>query len=216
MVAAAALRFVPTADAARALLQAAATLLTVLLAQLLHAHLQALAQQRASGHRVALAVAATQLPAFAAALRQAPWGLLRTAAAGPLAALAALVVTAVALLSAQLLAALLQALAHRFAALFGLLRAFATFGAGGGLAVRPLRLSALLGGGEGQEQADHEHQVFHCGHSHGALEGRGQRTPRSRSHLRRPRELSRLRLPGSARRQRTGAIGLLALRPDLQ
>ena len=194
-------RLLRAADAALALVLAAAALVAVLLlAQVLEAHLQALAQQRASGHRAAIAVAAALLPALVAALLLLPHRRpLRTFAALPLAALPALpaivapLAAVVAVFVAQLLAALLQAFAHRLEALFGLLQALAHFGARGRLAVRALRLLALLGGGERKEQTEHEHQAFHGDHLRGRLEGRGQRTWRGDSHPAGRVKLSRLR-----------------------
>jgi hypothetical protein len=172
LAATAATRILRTADAALALVLAATSVVAILLlAQVLQAHLQALAQQRASGHRSALAVAAALLLALPAALLLLPHRRpLRTFAALPLAALPALaapVVAVVAVFVAQLLAALLQAFAHRLEALFGLLQAFAPCGARGRLAVRALRLLAFLGGGEREEQTEHEHQAFHGDHLRG-------------------------------------------------
>ena len=230
-------RLLSSAVAARRLLGAAAAALTLelapaawgavlLRAQVLQSHLQTLAQELAPGHRPAFTVAAAQSLALAAARLLPPHrralGLLAARPLPALATLAALptigapIGAFVASFVAQLLAALLQPLAHRLEALFGLLQAFALFGARGRLAVSPRRLLALLGGGEREEQTQHEHQVFHCGHSHGALEGRGQRTPHGRSHLSRPRELSRLRPRGAGCRQRAGAIGLPVRRLRLQ
>lgn len=175
----------PAAVAALAIVPAAAVLPHALvpLAQLLHAHLQALAGELASGHRAAFAVAAALLPAFIAALVPLPHRRpLRTLAALPLAALFAAAApfatgvapAVVALAVAQLLAALLQAFAHRLEALFGLLQALAHFGARSRLAVRPLRPLALLGGGEGrEEQTEHENQAVHCDHLTGRWKAAG-------------------------------------------
>jgi hypothetical protein len=150
LAAVAALAIVPATAAAFAVLPWAAVLPKALvpLAQLLHAHLQALAGELASGHRAAFAVAAALF-----------------AAAAPFATVVAPAVVAVVV--AQLLAALLQACAHRLEALFGLLQAFAHFGARGRLAVLALRLLAFLGGGEREEQTEHEHQAFHGDHLRG-------------------------------------------------
>jgi hypothetical protein len=171
LAATAATRILRTADAALALVLAATSVVAILLlAQVLQAHLQALAQQRASGHRSALAVAAALLLALPAALLLPHRRPLRTVTALPLAALpavAAPIVAVVAVFVAQLPAALLQAFAHRLEALFGLLQAFAHFGARGRLAVRALRPLALLGGGEREEQTEHEHQAFHGDHLRG-------------------------------------------------
>lgn len=149
---------VPTVAAALALLRTAtAGGVGSLLAQLLHAHLQAHALEVASDHRAAAAVAAPQLLALATTLlqpvhRRPP----RAFAAIAPAALLATPVVALAGFAAQLLAALLQAFAHRLEALFGLLQPFAGFGALGLLPVRALRLRAFLGGGDREEQSEHE------------------------------------------------------------
>jgi len=155
---------VPAVAAALALLRtAAAGGVGSLLAQLLQAHLQAHALEVAPGHRAAAAVAAPQLLALATTLLQPAHRrpLRAFAAIAPAALLArtapfAAPVVALAGFAAQLLAALLQAFAHRLEALFGLLQPFAGFGALGLLPVRALRLRAFLGGGEREEQSEHE------------------------------------------------------------
>lgn len=151
------------AGAALALLRAAAAGdVGSLLAQLLQAHLQAHALEVAPGHRAAAAALAALLLALATSRLQPAhrrplraFAALATAALLPLAAF-------LPFLAAHLLAALLQALAHRLEALLLLLQPLPDFGALARLAVRALRLRALLGGGERKEQAEHEHQTSHA------------------------------------------------------
>lgn len=192
-----------TAAPARTQLLATSVVVTVLLAQVLHAHLHALARQRASGHRAALALAVALLLALVATLLRPHRRLLRTPAAGTLAALPALpalpaigapIAFVVAIPVVQLLAALLQALAHRFEALFGPLQAFSLFGARGRLAVRALRLLAFLGGGEREEQTEHEHQTFHGDHLRGVWKAAGNAPRVATPTCARSANLSRLRL----------------------
>lgn len=147
----------------RAALATAVPLLAQLLAQLLHALLQAALEQHAPHPRPATAVSR-----------------------GPLAlALPCLTTRALALFLAftlQLLAASLQAFAHRFEALLRGLKPLAHFGASGLLAGRAPGAFPLLRADERDEQTEHEHQTFHCDHLTGRLEGRGLRLLPRNSH----------------------------------
>lgn len=160
----------------RAALAAAVSLLAHLLAQLLHALLQAALEQHAPHPRPATA-----------------------AAGGPLAlalALPCLTARPRALFLAfalQLLAASLQAFAHRFEALLRGQKPLAHFGSRGFLAGRALGALPLLRADERDEQTEHEHQTFHSDHLTGRLEGRGLRLLPRNSHGLRTCEGSRRR-----------------------